>query len=715
MNQNTIHLTRAGVSLVLAPAPSGVPVLLHWGAGLGDLDPSALSGLGALLAPGIPHSALDHPRHTGLVPEGNSGYTGTPALEGVRIGGDAGAWSPRLRDWSWSLSDDGDDARVVCEARDDEAGWGVALDLELSREGVVRTRTRVTNTGVGDLALGAVRSVLPVGTDATELLDLTGRWCRERSPQRHPWHQGTHLRAARHGRTGHDATLVLVAGSPSFGFRTGSVWAVHVAWSGDHSTYAERTAEGDSLLGGGELLGPGEVVLAPGEEYVAPWLMGSWSGDGLDAMSARLHAWTRRHSPLTRSPRPVVLNTWEATYFDHDLGRLSALADAAAAVGVERYVLDDGWFRGRRHDQAGLGDWTVDPVVWSEGLHPLVDHVHSLGMEFGLWVEPEMVNNDSDLVREHPDWVLRGRAAQPDTWRHQQVLDLQVPGAYAHVRDALLALLDDNDIAFLKWDHNRDLIDVGHGGRPAVHGQTLALYRLLDELRVAHPALEIETCASGGGRVDLEILTRTDRIWPSDTIDALERQHLQRWTGLLVPPELMGAHLGGPVAHTTGRTHRLPFRAATALLGHFGIEWNLSTLGPEDLASVRAWVELYKEVRAITSTATLVRGDHADPAILVSGLVADDAAQAFFVVATVASVRTQSPTPVRLPGLDPKRRYLVRGVTPPGQDHPMDLGASWLAGPGIEVPGSVLAETGVRLPVLAPESALVIHVGALDA
>ncbi len=157
-------------------------------------------------------------------------------------------------------------------------------------------------------------------------------------------------------------------------------------------------------------------------------------------------------------------------------------------------------------------------------------------MDLGLWVEPEMVNEDSDLARAHPDWILRGRSALPDTWRHQQVLDLQVPGAYAHVRDALLALLGTYDIAFLKWDHNRDLIDVTHDGRPAVHGQTLALYRLLDELRAAHPALEIETCASGGGRVDLEILTRTDRIWPSDTIDALERQRIQRWTSLLVPP-----------------------------------------------------------------------------------------------------------------------------------------------------------------------------------
>ena len=198
-----------------------------------------------------------------------------------------------------------------------------------------------------------------------------------------------------------------------------------------------------------------------------------------------------------------------------------------------------------------------------------------LGLDFGLWVEPEMVNDDSDLARAHPDWVLRGRSAPAPLWRHQQVLDLQHPDAYAHVRDALLALLAEYDIAFLKWDHNRDLVDVAHAGRPAVHGQTLAFYRLLDELREAHPDLEIESCASGGGRIDLEVLTRTDRVWPSDTIDAVERQRIQRWTSLLVPPEMLGAHLGGPVAHTTGRTHSTGFRAATALLGHLGIEWDL--------------------------------------------------------------------------------------------------------------------------------------------
>ncbi len=704
------------MSLVLAPSPASEPSILHWGAALGDLSPEHLADLTELRTPGVPHSALDQPRVRGVVGDNGSGFTGTPGLEGVRLGDDHAAWSPRLRGWTWHVVDDDPeaDARVELHGVDAEAGWEVRIDLELTREGVLRTRPVVTNTGRGRLQLAAARSALPVAARATELVDLTGRWCRERTPLRRPFLIGTHLREGRHGRTGHDASLLMAAGTPGFGFRTGEVWATHLAWSGDHATYAERTVEGECLLGGGELLGPGEVVLGEGETYYGPWFLGCWSGAGLDGASDRLHAWVRRHADRSRRVRPVLVNTWEAAYFDHDLDRLGALAEAAARVGVERFVLDDGWMHGRRSDRAALGDWTVDRSVWPEGLHPLIEKVRSCGMDFGLWVEPEMVNEDSDLAREHPDWILRGRHDVPPEWRHQQVLDLQVPGAYAHVRDALLELLDEYDIAYLKWDHNRDLIDVAHAGRPAVHRQTLSFYRLLDELRGVHPHLEIESCASGGARIDLEVLRRTDRVWPSDTIDAIERQRIQTWTSLVVPPEMMGAHLGGPVAHTTGRTHTMTFRAATALLGHFGIEWDLSSLGDEELDRVAAWVALHKRVRPLLATGRTVRGDHPDPALSVTGVVAADGSEAWYVVATVATTLTQSPLSVQLPGLDPSRTYRLTNETVPGERHPSDLATTWVDGRGVEVPGSALEAVGVRLPATAPESAYVLHAVAVE-
>ena len=705
-----VHLRESGVSVLVVPTPDGAPSLVHWGADLGDHLPSA-SALAEVRRPAVPHSALDHPRHPVLAATVASGYTGTPAVEVVVDPGSpargAGAWSPRWTDWQWQV----EEASLGLTAVDPEVGLRLEHRVELVPGGLLRARSVLVNTGDRPCEVASVRVSLAVPAHAAELLDLTGRWTRERQPQRHPWPVGTWSRSSHKGRTGHDATGVLVAGVPGFGFRHGELWAVHVAWSGDHTTYAERTPEGDCVLGGGELLGPGEVLLAPGDSYATPWLCGSWSDSGLDAMSHRFHRHVRETLPLRR-PRPVVVNTWEAVYFDHDLDRLLALADAAAEIGGELFVLDDGWFPGRHDDTAGLGDWRVDPEAWPDGLHPLVEHVTGLGMRFGLWVEPEMVNEDSDLARAHPDWLLRGRAALPDPWRHQQVLDLQHPDAFASVRDALLALLQDYPISYLKWDHNRDLVDVAHDGRPAVHGQTVAFYRLLDELRAAHPDVEIESCASGGARVDLEVLTRTERVWASDTLDPVERQVIQRGMGLLVPPERIGSHVGDRVAHTTGRSSPLPMRAATALLGHLGVEWDLLSIDADERDRLRAWLRLGRELRDLVATGDLVHADHPDPAVLVTGVVAPGRDEAAYVVATIASTATQHPAPARLPGLDPARTYRVRCEAPSPQEHVAGLAPTWVDGPGVELTGAFLDRAGVQLPVMTAQAAHVLRVTA---
>ena len=706
MTDGFVHLRAGGVSLLLDARGPGLPVVLHWGADLGaDVDPPALA-LAAV--PAVAHSALDDPVILSLLPERATGHRGRPGLSGSRDGRDFST-SFRLVD----VVRDGD--AVQLRAHDEAAALHLEVHLELGASGLLRLRSSLRNAGASSYGLEQLATVLPVPDRAVELLDLTGRWLRERHPQRHPFVSGAFVREGRHGRTGHDATLVLAAGTAGFGNRSGEVWATHLGWSGDTVCWAERGPALPPVLGAAELLAPGEVVLAPDEVYETPWTYAAYSSSGLDGIAAAFHDWLRGRPQHPLSPRPVVLNTWEAVYFDHDLARLTALATVAAQVGVERFVLDDGWFRGRRDDTRGLGDWYVDAQVWPGGLGPLIDVVTGLGMDFGLWVEPEMVNLDSDLARAHPEWVLGVPGRLPPPWRHQQVLDLTAPAAWEHVLQRLDALLTDNAIAYLKWDHNRDLVEAADAdGRSAVHRQTLAVYRLLDELRARHPDVEIESCSSGGARVDLGILERTDRVWASDTNDALERQTIQRWTGLLLPPELVGAHVGPPRAHTTGRELGLAFRSVTALFGSFGFEWDLTAVDDEQRQRLAAAVALYKRWRPLLHDGRVVNADLPDPSARLHGVVARDAGRAVFAYVQLTTSALEVPARTPLPGLDPQRIYRVRRVDELGPPAGVARRApAWWDAGEVSLSGLALAQVGLRLPILNPAEALILELDAL--
>ncbi len=693
-----VHLRAGGVSVVVDLTGGTLPRILHWGTDLGELDADGLAGARRGWRPPARDFPVDGEVEVAVLPQESAGYLGTPGLVGSRAGQD---FSTRfvVRAHERRTTDDGTQ-RLSVEAHDADAALDLHLELELTDQGLVRQRATLTNRADDVYGVDALLLTLPVPAVATELLDFTGRWARERSPQRTAFTHGTRLRENRRGRTGYDAAFVLVTGTAGFGNRTGEVWGLHTAWSGNHRSLAERSPYQHGLLGGGELLGSGEVRLARDESYSSPWVYGSW-GHGLDALAGRFHTWLRARPQHPRTPRPVTLNTWEAVYFAHDLDRLTALADAAAVVGAERFVLDDGWFGDRRDDTRALGDWYVSADVWPQGLHPLVEHVTGLGLQFGLWVEPEMVNPDSDLARAHPDWMLQLPSRLPPEGRHQQVLDLGRPEAYAYVLERLDALLTEYPIGYLKWDHNRDLVEAGHGGAPGVHGQTLAVYRLLDELRSRHPGVEIESCSSGGARVDLEILQRTDRVWTSDCIDALERQQIQRWTNLLIPLELMGAHIGSGTAHSTGRRHELSFRAATALFGHLGIEWDLQEADEQQRAELAAWIDLYKQVRSLLHSGTAVHADLADPSLAVHGVVAQDGSDALFAITATATSASRPPVRVTLPGLDPDAVYHVRPQAP--GERVDGTPPTWWDAEGVRLPGRLLADAGLQAPLQLPE------------
>ena len=670
---------------VLLEHGSGVPTVVHWGA---DVGPGTHGLEAALDRPGAP-GRLDVEAPMSLLPEAARGFPGSPGLECHRTDGPL---FPRLTCTHWQADD------VSCSFRAEDADAGIEVEGSVSVLDVVMVGVAVRNSGTDPLHVARLGAVLPLPDGADELLRFTGHWCHELQTLRSPWPAGVQVVESRRGRTSHDAVPLVFTGPSGFGEQHGTVHGVHLAWSGNHQLRLERAADGRRGVQAAELLQPGEVVLAPGDRYEAPVLLGT-AGDGLGEATRRFHRHARRSLP--DRPRPVLLNTWEAVYFDHDRDVLFRLAERAASVGVERFVLDDGWFGGRRDDTAGLGDWWVSPDAHPEGLGPLIAHVTGLGMEFGIWVEPEMVNPDSDLYRTHPEWVL----GTPDlTGRNQLVLDLAHDACWQHLFDQLDRLLGDHDIGFVKWDHNRDLAGAG------AHAQTLALYRLLDALGERHPAVEFESCASGGGRIDLGILTRTARVWTSDCNDALERQVIQRGASHLVPPEAMGAHIGPPRAHTTGRVQRLSFRAATALFGHLGIEWNLLEASERDLEKLRGWVALHKELRPLLHGGDVVRLEHPDPAALAHGVVAADRSEAVFAVAQLGMSDHAGPPRLVLSGLDADRTYRLERLRGPGEvlgltrDQP-----GWMDG-STEVTGRALMTVGVQLPLLLPESVLLLHV-----
>ena len=704
------QLRASGVSVVIKSHDRRLPVVLHWGADPGQLSDAELSDLARAAVPPYGDSPFDVANQISVLPEHASAWIGRPGLEGSRHG----------RDWSASFRTTGERTettaegtqRLVSEAADAAAGLGLVIELELTAAGLLRLRGTVTNVAEEPYVVGALRLAVPVPAEADELLDFTGRHSMERIPQRRAFTVGVHSREVRTGRTGLDSAHVLLAGNAGFGFRSGEIWAIHLAWSGNQVAYGERLYNGARLLGGGELLDHGEIILEPGDSYASPWLYANY-GRGMDAIADRFHRYLRGRSTHPSHPRPVILNTWEAVYFRQNLATLSALATKGAAVGAERFVLDDGWFSGRRDDTTSLGDWTVSPHVWPEGLGPLIDRVHALGMDFGLWVEPEMVNLDSDVARAHPEWMFSAGGRTGLASRYQHVLDLGHEGAYQHVYESLDALLNEYDIAYLKWDHNRYLNDAGHWphGEAGVHDHTLAAYRLMDELRASHPGLEIESCAGGGGRIDLGVIERTDRVWASDCIDPLERQQIVRYTRLLLPPELIGTHVGSAHSHTTQRHHSLSFRAATALWGHMGIEWDLTTLTDAELDELTRWVALHKQVRGLLHSGVVVNADHPDPAIWISGVIAQDGREALFEVTAIKRSVTWPPGRARLPGLHPQTLYDVR-VEPISM---ADLGGMpvpiW-ARDGVRLSGNTLALAGLELLPLPPEQSYMLRLTA---
>ena len=746
-----VYLTQpaANVAIGLVFAGSDLPRIVHWGRPLAK--PDTLLAAYDALKPQRVSGALDDTAWPSILPTQAESWIGEQRVVLRRAGVElfpkftvtnietGGVLEATLDAVSGeSYTDVAGHARatgpvrvpgVIVTARDEEQGVEVEWHLELLPGGLVRQKATVTNLFGADagapLEIGKIELGFPLPESAGEILTTTGHHLRERSPQRQPLTVGRFEKPQLAGRPDFDASLLLTAGVPGFGFEHGDAYSVHVGWSGNSVLSAERLPYTTGVIGGGELLFGGEVTLAgPGEgqnSYDTPWLFGSY-GDGLNEIAARFHSYVRSlHPRLFSHGRPVILNTWEAVYFDHNFDTLKALADRAADSGVERFVVDDGWFGSRRDDTSGLGDWQIAQDVWPDGpksLKALADYVHGKGLEFGLWFEPEMVNPDSDMFRNHPDWVLKPTAGRlPMQGRTQQVVDLTNPDAYDYIYGAMDKLVSELGIDYIKWDHNKLVTEEVSPltGRPAAHAQTLAVYRIFTDLKAAHPGLEIESCSSGGGRIDLGILEVADRVWASDCVDPVERADIQRYTSLLVPPEMIGEHVGASPAHSTHRATSQEMRMATAFFGHMGIEWNLLKEPQEDIDKLSEWTAEFKKHREWFAVDTVVHSDAADPAVRVDGCVMPNKAAAIYRFTQLTTSQTYPSAPVRLPGLDPDAVYVVSPLDVSLDLAKQDIGngqspLGWWTADGVKMTGRALAAYGIRPPALHPAQAVLFKV-----
>ena len=499
---------------------------------------------------------------------------------------------------------------------------------------------------------------------------LVGGWNSEFQLRRAEVPVAETVFTSRRGMTSHHANPWLAVDDGTAGEDHGEVWSTALSWSGSWRVTLHRDPVGRTTWTGGFGHEGLTWSLQPGEALETPVFAGLYTTGGFGAASRAWHGYVRRH--VLRHPeetRPVLYNSWEATGYDVDEAGQMALAARAASLGVELFVMDDGWFGARTGDHAGLGDWAPNPARFPRGLRPLAEEVRRLGMRFGLWVEPEMVNPDSDLYRAHPDWVLHMANRDRTQMRQQLVLNLARPDTAEWTHAWLDRLVADHDIDFLKWDANRPFTEAGWPG----HGDpdrlwiehTRAVYRIMDRLRADHPGLRIEACAGGGGRADLGILAHTDQVWASDNTDADDRIRIQHGFSQLFPAQVMGAWVTDSPNGATARTTPLRFRFHVAMAGVLGIGGDLTAWTGDELKEAAELVAAYKRVRPVVQhgTAHRLRGDGT-----LSGVQYAHGDEHVVLAWCPTRPYGHTPAPLRLAALRPEAMYrdLDTGYTYPG-------------------------------------------------
>jgi alpha-galactosidase len=526
---------------------------------------------------------------------------------------------------------------------------------------------------------------------------LTGRWAGEWTLNSEKLQAGERVLESRRGTTGHQANPWFAIGKGDANEEHGEAWFGALAWSGSWRTTIEQDQLDKVRITSGYNPFDFGYQLKPGEKLDTPIFYAGYTQHGFGGASRLLAKFTLAHvlpQAPNPKPRPVIYNSWEATEMNVTESGQEALAVKAAALGIDRFVMDDGWFGQRKTDHAGLGDWYVNQEKFPNGLKPLIDKVHSLGMDFGLWVEPEMVNPDSDLYRKHPDWVLNFPGRPRNEERTQLVLNLARPDVRAYVYGFLDKLLSENQIAFLKWDYNRNWSEPGWDQVPVEEQKKVYvtfiqnLYSILAELRAKHPGIEIESCSGGGGRVDLGILHYTDEVWPSDNTDPLDRLTQQDGFTRAYPTQVMLSWVTDSPHWLNNRATSVTYRMLVSMEGSLGIGANLNKWSDDEMATAKRLIAAYHGVQKTVTQGDLYRliSPTNGSEFTATEMVSPDKSQAVLFTYVHSTQEGRGFPRTQFLGLDPDAQYAltsIEGKTLPGT--PAEASGAWWMNHGLDI------------------------------
>lgn len=515
--------------------------------------------------------------------------------------------------------------------------------------------------------LRAMSASVDMNHSRYDLLHLHGAWARERHVQRRKLSPGMQGIESRRGSSSHNHNPFLALLSEGAGEEHGEVYGFSLVYSGSFSAQVEVDQYETARVTMG--LNPFDFswLLEPGQSFQTPEAVMVFSAEGLGGMSRRYHKMYRTRlsrGQFRDATRPVLVNNWEATYFNFNADKIEQIASAGRDLGIELFVLDDGWFGKRNDDTTSLGDWVVDKNKLPEGLEDLVKRVRNLDMQFGLWFEPEMISPDSDLYRQHPDWCLHVEGRRRTEGRQQLILDFSREEVGDAVADMVRSILQSAPITYVKWDMNRNMTEIGSAALPperqreTAHRYMLGLYRVMEQLTTEFPHILFESCSGGGGRYDPGMLYYMPQTWTSDNSDAVSRLKIQYGTSLVYPLSSMGAHVSAVPNHQVFRNTSLRTRGHAAMSGNFGYELDLTAFSEQEKEEVREQVKLYKEIRHLVQFGDFYRlrnpfeGNEAAWTI-----VSEDRSEAVLYYFRILSEANEPIVWLRTAGLDPEGDY----------------------------------------------------------